>query len=260
MKIALVTGASKGLGKQFVHLLQEESQLEEIWVVARSKALLQKLQEDSHATLRIFPLDLTQLSSLTVLQKALKAENPSIHFFINSAGFGRIGSYHDISLTDSAAMIDLNCRSAVLLTQIVVNYMTAGSHIAEICSTAAFQPLPYFNIYAASKSFLYHYCLALQSELKERNIIVTAVCPYWLKDTNFIGTASKNINTRYIKNFLFASTAEKIAPKAWSDILHGYTLSTPGHICTLHHIFSKFLPYSFLIYCWNKLRRWQFKS
>ncbi len=106
-------------------------------------------------------------------------EKPEIKILINSAGIGKFGLWKDISLQDSINMIDLNCRGTVVLTQISIPFIMKGGNILEICSTAAFQPLPYFNIYAATKNFLYSYSCALHKELSCDNISVTAVCPYY---------------------------------------------------------------------------------
>lgn len=257
MKIAIVTGASKGLGAEFVKLLDKE-QLDEIWVTARSKSKLEELRNICKTPLRVLPYDLTKDTSFKGLRRLLEEEKPSVAFLINAAGLGKIGSYADISLRDCISMIDLNCRAAVLLTQLVLPFMPSNSHVLEICSTAAFQPLPYFNLYGASKVFLYHYSRALNFELAAHKITVTAVCPYWIKDTDFIATARKTGNSSYIKNFIWGSTAKDIAAKALRDANKHRAVSTPGAICALHHFVCKFLPYSFLMFMWNLLRRCKF--
>lgn len=254
MKIAIVTGASKGLGAEFVKLLDKE-QLDEIWVTARSKAKLEELKNICETPLRVLPYDLTKNTSFEGLRQLLEEEKPSVAFLINAAGLGKIGSYADISLRDCISMIDLNCRAAVLLTQLILPFMPEKGHILEICSTAAFQPLPYFNLYAASKAFLYHYSRGLNFELAKRKITVTAVCPYWIKDTDFIAAAKKTGNSFYIKNFVFGSYAKNIASKALRDAKQNHAVCTPGLICTLHHFVCKFLPYGFLMVMWNLLRR-----
>ncbi|MCI5595512.1 MAG: SDR family NAD(P)-dependent oxidoreductase [Lachnospiraceae bacterium] len=82
---------------------------------------------------------------------------------------------------------------------ICLPYMKAKSRILEICSTAAFQPFQYLNVYAASKAFLYRYSRALAVELRSRKITVTAVCPYWIKDTEFIPIARQNSDDKMIR-------------------------------------------------------------
>ncbi|WP_196592951.1 SDR family NAD(P)-dependent oxidoreductase [Pectinatus sottacetonis] len=255
MKIAIITGASSGLGQELAYLLDKKETLDEIWLIARSEETMKKMQSSMKTSVRVLAYDLTKDVSLHILQNIIQTENPAIKFFINAAGFAKIGRYNNISLTACAAMIDLNCRSSVLLTQIVIPYMPPNSHIMEVCSTAAFQPLPYINIYAASKTFLYHYSRALNNELHSCNISVTAVCPYWIKDTNFIKTAVKTPNSSYIKNFYFASHKKTIAKKALKDMINNKAVSTPGIICTLHHFAAKFIPYEIMMCLWNFIRK-----
>ena len=190
MKIAVVTGASSGLGREFVRqLARQEKQLEEIWVIARRQPQLEALRRESPVPLRVLAMDLAADGAAGRLEAALAAARPEVSVLVCAAGFGRMGDYRQVSRQDSAAIIRLNCTAAVEVTMACLPYMKAGGRILEICSTAAFQPFPYLNVYAASKAFLYRYSLALGRELRGRGISVTAVCPYWVKDTGFIGKA-----------------------------------------------------------------------
>ncbi|WP_196600973.1 SDR family NAD(P)-dependent oxidoreductase [Pectinatus frisingensis] len=255
MNIALISGASSGLGCEFVKLLSQEGSLDAIWCIARSQPKLLAMKKSLTMPLQLFFLDLTDKNSIDSIQTALNKEKPNIKCLINAAGIGKIGSYNDISLSDCSTIVDLNCRAAMLLTQAALPFMHPHSHILQICSTAAFQPLPYFNIYAASKVFLYYYSRALQIELTTRHISVTAVCPYWIKDTNFIDTAQKTADNTYIKRFIFASRCQKIAIKALRDAKRDHSVSTPGIICTIHHFIAKFIPFSIMMHGWNIVRK-----
>ncbi|MCI1960254.1 MAG: SDR family NAD(P)-dependent oxidoreductase [Clostridia bacterium] len=255
MKISIVTGASSGLGREFVYLLDKHENLDEIWVIARRENRLKELQEQSNTKIRVLAYDLTEKESFAKLSELLKEEKPEVAFLINAAGFGKIGSYKDISLEDSGKMIDLNCRAAVAVTQIVIPYMPKKSHILEICSTSAFQPFQFLDIYAATKAFLYRYSRALRVELFPRHISVTAVCPYWIRDTEFISTAKRTHNSSYIRNFPFSSKAKTIAVWAMSDAKLGLPVSTPGPVCILHRISAKFIPHELMMSIWALLRR-----
>ena len=196
MKIAVVTGASSGLGREFVRqLARQEKQLEEIWVIARRQPQLEALRRESPVPLRVLAMDLAADGAAGRLEAALAAARPEVLVLVCAAGFGRMGDYRQVSRQDSAAIIRLNCTAAVEVTMACLPYMKAGGRILEICSTAAFQPFPYLNVYAASKAFLYRYSLALGRELRRRRITVTAVCPYWVKDTAFIPTATPSAGT-----------------------------------------------------------------
>lgn len=255
MKTAIVTGASSGLGCEFIRQLDRQEQLDEIWAIARRKDRLLALQQQVKTKVRVLALDLTDKQSFSELDALLEQEKPDVRVLINAAGFGKIGRSWEISRDDSDNMIDLNCRAAVALTQTVLPYMARGARILEICSTAAFQPFPYLNIYAASKAFLYRYSRALRVELFGRGVKVTAVCPYWIKDTEFIATAKKTRDSSYIRDFPLASRGKLVVRMALTDSRLGFAVSTPGVVCTLHRIVAKFIPSEAMMGLWAIIRR-----
>ena len=142
MKIAVVTGASSGLGREFVRQLALlDKQLDEIWVIARRRDRLEALRAHCRVPLRVLPLDLTAPGAADTLEAALKAAAPEVSILINAAGFGRMGDWQAVGRRESAAMIQLNCQAAVEVTQVCLPFMGRGSRVLEICSTSAFQPL-----------------------------------------------------------------------------------------------------------------------
>lgn len=147
MTIAIVTGASSGLGREYAKLLDEEN-VGEIWLISRHERTLQKTAEQLKTKSRILPLDLTQPSSYSRFADVLREHHPVVSYFIHAAGFGRMGSTTAMSERDTAGMIAIHCHAAVFLTTAVLPYCQRGSHIVEICSCAAFQPLPYLAVYA----------------------------------------------------------------------------------------------------------------
>jgi short-subunit dehydrogenase len=255
MRAAIITGASSGLGAEFVRQADRKEGLDEIWVIARRRERLEALEKQVKTKIRILALDLTEEQSFHEISALLEKEKPCVELLINAAGFGKIGSYSDISPKDCDDMINLNCRAAVHITQTVLPYMQKGSRIMEICSTAAFQPFQYLNVYAASKAFLYRYSRALRVELFGRGIKVTAVCPYWIKDTEFIGTAKKTRNSGYIRSFPLASREKHVVSMALNDSRIGLAVSTPGIVPFLHRIVAKFIPSELMMGFWSLLRR-----
>lgn len=253
--IAVVTGASSGLGSEYVRLLDTAGVYREIWVIARRKDRLERLQAQVGTPLRILTYDLSDRTSIDRYEAMLAETKPIIGLLINAAGFGKIGRYDDIPRAEIDNMIDLNCRAAVDMTQASLPYMIPGCHIMEICSTAGFQPFPYLNVYAASKAFLYRYSRALGVELEDRGISVTAVCPYWIKDTEFIGTAQKTKDSSKIAGFPFSSKVSTVAKWSLSDAMAGFPVSTPGPVCTAHRFFAKCFPDRFLMNAWELIRR-----
>lgn len=157
MKIALVTGASSGLGREFVRQIAEQGKVEEIWAIARRRDRLEALQSISAVPIRVLALDLTRPGDMEYLRNTLQDELPDIRILVNAAGMGRMGPTVDIPAKDNDAMIDLNCRAAVDVTDAAFPYLHPGSQVLEICSTAGFQPIPGLNVYAATKAFLLSY-------------------------------------------------------------------------------------------------------
>ena len=255
MKIAIVTGASSGLGKEFVFQLENmHLELEEIWILARRMDRLKEIQKECTLAIKPVCIDLCEQKQLDAFEREIKDIKPNIKILINAAGSGKIGDYKTVSRIEANNMLDLNCKAAINLTYICLPYMKENSHILQICSTSAFQPLPYLNVYAAAKSFLYSFSRALRIECKKEKIQVCAICPYWIKDTEFIQNAKQNQGNE-IHSFLFASKTKNVVKRALYDAFHGFGVSTPGPVCTMHRFFSKFIPYSIMMRIWNLIRK-----
>ena len=189
MNIALITGASSGLGREFARQVSRDPHVQAVWAVARREDRLRQLASLCACPVRPGPPDLTDPQSLDALRDLLAREKPTVTRLVCAAGVGKMGRIDAVSPADSLGMIDLNCRAAVGVTQLCLPYLTRGSRVLELCSTAAFQPMPGLGVYAATKAFLQSYTKTLHYELLPRGIHVTAVCPYWVKDTEFIPLA-----------------------------------------------------------------------
>ncbi len=252
-KIALVTGASSGLGKEFIRQLIWKD-YDEVWAVARRMDKLMKLSRITRIPIRAIALDLTKKSSIKELEELLEKEKPQIHLLVNSAGFGKIGNYKEISRRDTDRMIELNCRAAVDVTTISLPYMSRGDKILQICSIAAFQPLPYLNVYAATKAFLYRYSRALHSELRYKGITVTAVCPYWVKDTEFIARAEQSNGSERISGYPLASRKRHVVRMALLASYLGFPVSTPSPIAFLERYACMIIPDGLLMGIWDYFR------
>ena len=247
MNIAIITGASSGLGRAYAQLLDTQG-LDELWLIARRKERLQALAKELHTTCQVFACDLTQTSVLTGLQSRLR-QSPDIEvrWLINAAGYGRLGYTTDIPLADQLKMIDLNVKAAVALTQLAIPFMSAGSHILEIASCAGFQPLPGINVYAATKAFLLRYSRALGYELAPQGIQVTAVCPYWIKDTEFVDVARQSDHRHLFTSFPLPCTAEQVATRSLRAAQNGIAVCTPDVMSFLHRICCTLLPHRLLM-------------
>lgn len=253
MKIAIITGASSGLGRAFVRRLGRDTTLDAIWAIARNEANLHALAALSAVPVRALPMDLTDADATARLTALLAAEKPSVDVLICAAGFGKIAKTAELPPDEQINMIDLNCRAAVAVTAACLPYVRKGSRILEICSTAAFQPMPRLGVYAASKAFLQSYTKTLHHELLCSGVHVTAVCPYWIKDTGFIPRAQGNDRHSYGRFFL-ASRADTIARWALVDSRLNLWVSTPGPVCAIHRLVAKFVPHFIMVPLMELLR------
>lgn len=252
-QIAIVTGANGGLGKEFVRLLAEQKEVTEIWAVARNQEKLEQLNLEFGDVIRTFSMDLSARASLEKLGKELEAEDVSIKYLINNAGFAKFCSYDDIGVDESLNMIDLNIGAVVALGLIGIPHMENGSRIINIASQASFFPLPYQNIYSSTKAFVRNYTRALNVELKERGITATAVCPGWMEtglfDRGVIG-AAKGTN-----NFSGKVTPDVVARKALRDAQRGRDISVYGLYVKSTHLMSKLIPQRMMMKIWLKQQK-----
>lgn len=254
-KIAVITGASSGLGSGYAKAIDKSPKaydVNEIWLIARRKNRLDALARQLHLPVYVIPMDLTDPGNLKWFEETLKKENDrsssfSVSVLLNCAGFGKFGTSSEIGHTEEGRMIDVNDKAAVNMTDLLIPYMRPGSRIGQICSVAAFQPIPGFNAYAASKALLYSYSRALRVELLKHGISVTAVCPYWIKDTEFIEVAAGKK-----RNLPLASRSDSIIRFSLWDIRHNHALSTPGVVCTLDRIFAGLIPDEVMVFLMKK--------
>lgn len=253
MKIAIITGASSGLGREYARQIDRSGEVEEIWAVARRELQLNELADELKCRVRPLALDLTDKASIDKISGLLRRENPEVHILINAAGFGREGGSFSIPREDNENMIDLNCRAAVDMTSEAVPYMRKGGRILELCSCAGFMPLPRLNIYAASKAFLLSYTKAIHHELLFSGINVTAVCPYWVKKTEFLHKMKK-YESKNIRHFPFASRPPSVVRWSMAASRMNVWVVSPNPFSMCLRLIAKFIPHFILVPLWDVLR------
>ena len=185
MNIAIVTGASSGMGREFVLQLSDYVKVDEIWVIARRAEALESLKDEISVPVRPVALDLLDENSFEKLEELLEEEKPNIRLLVNAAGFGKFGAYHRVSIKDDCRMLGLNCKALMVMTRLCLPYMAAGSHILQLDSLSAFQPVPYITTYGATKAFVLSYSRAMNRELKPMGIRMMAMNPGWVKTEFF---------------------------------------------------------------------------
>lgn len=251
MKIAVITGASSGIGEQFVYGLDKHEQFDEIWVIARRRENLEKLSAKTRSKIRPVPLDLTVPESFDEYSALLENEKPTVTVLVNCSGFGLFGAFLDRPLSKQLDIIDLNDKAVVAMTYLTLPYMSMGSQVINIASSAAFQPVPYETIYAASKAFVLNFSRAVNMEMKPRGIHIMAVCPNWCK-TEFFDTAVTDDTIVY---YNFFNSAEDVVETAIRDMKKGRDVSLSGRKIKFQLFFIKHMPVSFIMKTWCKQQK-----
>ena len=159
MNLAILTGASAGLGGEYLKLLAADPTLDQIWIIARRADRLQNLcQQYPDKDIVPIPLDLTDEGSFAVLREKLADEKPNLHLLINNAGYGTVGDFADMELSSQTAMTDLNVRALTALSNLALGYMTKGSVILNVCSIASFAPNTRMAVYCSTKAYVLRMC------------------------------------------------------------------------------------------------------
>lgn len=253
-RIAVVTGASSGLGLEFARQIDAKRDVDEIWLVARNESKLEEVASTLHTPAVPVPADLSNSADIATIAQKITDDNLSIVYLINAAGFGRFGAWDDISEQDAEGMIDLDCRGLVSMTRACLPSMERGSHIIEIASAAAFVPLPYMNVYAACKSFVLRYTRALRWELHGTGITATALCPAWVK-TGFEKQARKSKDGRAVRHLLFAQEPSTVVRRALEDNKMHFAVSCTSIPSLGLRLVGKVVPNAITMAAWELIRR-----
>ncbi|SEO79474.1 hypothetical protein SAMN04488134_11329 [Amphibacillus marinus] len=252
--IAIVTGASSGIGRELVKLIdQEYASLDEIWVVARREERLTELQNEVLVKLVPCGLDLMRVSSYDELREKLDEHKPNVKLLANAAGYGKFGKIGQLSLDDELGMVRLNCEALTAVTSIVLPYIQPGGRIIQIASSAGFAPQPNFGIYAATKAYVISYSRALNEELRDRHIIVTAACPGPV-ETEFFDVAGESDRSSMIAG-LPRTTPEQEARHVLAASRNGKAISTKGPVASGFRFLAKALPVGALLLAMRYLNK-----
>ena len=249
MTIAIVTGASSGMGREFVRQIEHlYKELDEIWVIARRKERLEELKSRMLTNVRIIEGDLLKEAIYEELEQTLQEKNPNIRMLVNAAGFGKKGEVKDISCKEQLEMIDLNCKALTHMTKLCIPYMCKGSRIVNLASASAFCPQPSFGVYASTKSYVLSFSRSLAKELEKEGIYVTAVCPGPV-ETEFFDVAGKVDNP--MKDAAMAKP-EAVVKKALIDARDRKDVSVYGATMKATKAATKILPHRLLIDAMDK--------
>ena len=234
------------MGREFVYAIDKDMELDELWVIARREDRLLELQDKVRAKIRPVALDLLDRDSLRVFAELLDKEKPCVKVLVNAAGFGLFGVFKDMDMDKQLDIIELNDRALTAVTYMAIPYMSKGSHIINMASNSSWQPVPYINVYGASKAYVLNFSRALGVELKSLGIHVMAVAPGWIK-TEFFDHAVHDNTIKYYDRYY---TAEQVVTKAMKDLKRNKNVSILGFPVRLQVLGVKLLPNWLVMKVW----------
>ncbi len=246
VRVAIVTGASSGMGREIARLLAKREEVDKILLIARREERLRDVAAEvmCHAKTEILALDLADPSAVSAVEKVLQSEKVRVTWLVNAAGFGQIGCFDELTLKEQTDMLDVNCRALTAMTYTVLPFMRKGARIVNLASAAAFLPQPRFAVYAASKSYVLSFSRAIGRELRQRGISVTAVCPGPV-DTEFFDIAERTGEVKLYKKMMMAN-CEKVSRGIVRASAKRKAVYVPTLTIKTLHVGSK-LPHGLLI-------------
>ena len=253
MSVAIITGASSGIGREFALQLYKSGEVDEFYLVARREDRLRELAFELGGKAKIICADLTSREGIDKIREALTENKPEVSWLINAAGFGKFGDYSEISEDECARMIDLNVKSLVLITHMTIPYMKNPSHIIQLGSGSCFTPLPNFNVYAAGKSFVLHYTKALKYEIKHLGITATAFCPGWV-ETEFLGAAGNDTEVNRPKSTKPLLKVENVVRGCLRAAEKGRVMYVTNWFTKMQHMLFKLTPDCILSALWMRMQ------
>lgn len=246
MNIAIITGASSGIGMEFAFRMDEHfDSIDEFWLVARSRDKMEEISKALRHRVRILAMDITNEAQLDRLEDTIKEKRAVIRMLVNCAGYGIMGDFAGQDLNAGLGMIKLNCEALTSITHRLIPYMRRGSRIIQMASSAAFMPQPDFAVYSATKAYVLSFSRAIGAELKNLGIYVTSVCPGPV-DTPFFDIAEKNGETLKVKKYTMVS-AEEVVRLALLDSYHRKSVSVCSMPIKAFHVLSKLIPHELIL-------------
>lgn len=242
MKTALITGASNGIGKEFAKIFAKQGY--NLVLVARSVDKLEQIsiEFENRYDIKVtnLPIDLSQPNIATKLYSEINNRKISVDILINNAGIGDYGKFVDAELSKTIKMINLNITTLTEVTLLFVKAMQSknSGKILNIASTASFQPVPNFSVYAATKSYVLNFTEALHYELKNTGISVSVLCP-GPTATGFEKAASMQESKLFKSGVMDAEIVAKIGYKG---VMKNQMTIIPGFKNRVMAFFSNISP------------------
>ncbi|MEE1074021.1 MAG: SDR family NAD(P)-dependent oxidoreductase [Acutalibacteraceae bacterium] len=247
MKIAVITGASSGLGAEFAFETEKQRKdIEEIWLIARREDKLKELADKINCKTRIVPLDITDPECQKEYEELLKEENADVRLLINNAGFGKLGNFDELTPEDNGGMVRLNCEALTVMTSLTLPFMSEGSEIINSCSIASFAPNTRMAVYCSTKAYVMSLSRALRGELKSRKINCLAACPGPM-DTEFLSIAGIEKGSSHTFDTLPRVNPNTMAKKSLIASSRKKAVYTNRLFFKFYRLLAKILPHSLVM-------------
>lgn len=247
MKIAVITGASSGIGCEFARLVNNSRQdLDEIWVIARREDKLLNLKTQLGEKIRVLPLDITDDNSILKYTELLRSENADVKLLINNAGYGKLGDFDTLDNSNNKGMIRLNCEALTVMTSASLPFMNEGGEIINTCSIASFAPNARMAVYSSTKAYVMSFSRALRFELKSRKINVLAACPGPM-ETEFLSVADIKPGASHTFDTLPRVSPYKMARGALKASSRRRAVYTNRIFYKFYRLVAKILPHSIVM-------------
>jgi uncharacterized protein len=237
-KTALITGATSGLGYEFVKLFASDGY--DLVLVARNSSKLTEIKNTfSQVEITLIEKDLSNDGAAKEVFEEVERHEISIDILVNNAGFGLKGGFDKLDIQKQLNMIQLNTATLTELTYYFLQKMKQrnSGRILNVASTAAFQPGPLMAVYFATKAYVLSFSEALMEELSGTSVTVTALCPGATK-TNFGVVA----NVENSKMFSQAMSAEVVAKQGYAALMKGKRVFVPGGVNKAGVLGTKLMP------------------
>lgn len=249
MQYALITGASKGIGKAMATELAKKGY--GLLLIARSEQLLQQnsveLSEQYQVPVHFFAIDLTEATAPQAVFDWCSSHQFEVAVLINNAGYGLNGALLNYSLAQHLQMMQLNMNAVVALCYLFLPELKKqpAAFIGNISSTAAYQSVPGLNIYAASKTFVRSFSRGLAYELRNTRVKICCVCP-GSTDTDFAQQANITHEKAIQMATKFNMSPADVAKAAIEGIFAGKKEVVPGATNKILKYLSNLIPNSIL--------------
>jgi short-subunit dehydrogenase len=236
-KVALITGASAGLGAEFARQLSKRGYA--LVLAARRKDRLEALASEL-GNARAVAIDLSKKDAATKLLADIESNGETVELLVNNAGFGLIGRFAELDAKRERQMIDLNVGTLTDLCRAVAPAMIKrkSGAIINVASTAAFQPGPKMAVYFATKAFVLSLSEALHEELKPHGIKVSCLCPGPTR-TEFGEVAGFGGNGMFDK---VAMESPDVVTTALDGLEHNKAVVVPGLVNKIGAVSGRFAP------------------